>query len=498
MMTNRHSLWCGLAVASLASVVALARGPLAGPLERLRQLAPTDAGILERDAADQRDARAAVRLLRLGQPESVWPLLQERSDNTRRSYLIEFLGPLGADAATLIERLRSEPDVSARRALILSLGGFGPAQLTSAVRDRLIPQLLEWYRLDVDPGSHSAIDWLLRYGRRGELPRRLDWQQAGALARIDREFAGSRPRKSGWSVLTDGETTMVNIEGPVAFEMGAPLDEPGRIPGPDSPDEPRRHVRIPRSFAIASKEVTVGQFRRFLDANPEVKRGFAYPGNQDRMASVLLTFSPDDRGPQIAVTWYEAAMYCNWLSRQEGIPESEWVYPPAFADIKSGMVLPRDYLHRSGFRLPTEAEWEYAARAGSTTSRFFGRSDDLLSEYAWYARHPPREKNDPVDPADPQHVWPVGQLKPNDFGLFDVYGNVWEWTLDRMQEMFAASADDVEDTDLVIADRAARSRRGGGFPYGAAWQRSADRDTKNASPEVRRDNVGFRVARTIR
>jgi formylglycine-generating enzyme required for sulfatase activity len=161
------------------------------------------------------------------------------------------------------------------------------------------------------------------------------------------------------------------------------------------------------------------------------------------------------------------------------------------------MVLPRNYLHRSGFRLPTEAEWEFAARAGSTTSRFFGRSDDLLPEYAWYAKHPPREKNDPIDPADPQRVWPVGQLKPNDFGLFDVYGNVWEWTLDRMQETFAASADDVEDTDVVISDMAARSRRGGGFPYGAAWQRSADRDTKNALPQVRRDNVGFCVARTI-
>ena len=487
----------GFAITSVATVVALAQEP-PRLIEILRESAPAEAALLERDTLDQQEARAAVRLLGRGQTAAVWPMLRQAPDNSRRSYLIEFLGPLGTDPAPVIERLRIEPDVTARRALILSLGGFGPSQLVSGLRATLVPELLELYRGEADPGIHAAIDWLLRDGRRGDRPRRLDWQQGDALRRIDQELAGRPVPPRGWAVLKDGQTTMVTIQGPVAFDMGAPPDEPGRVPAPDSPDEPYRHVRIPRSFAIASKEITIRQFRQFLDANPEVKRGFAYPREPDRMATVLARFSPEDGGPQIAVTWYEAAMYCNWLSRQEGIPESEWVYPERFADIKSGMLLPRDYLHRTGFRLPTEAEWEFAARAGSTTSRFFGRSDDLLSEYAWFAKHPPRGKNAPLDPTDPQRVWPVGQLKPNDLGLFDVYGNVWEWTLDRMQEMFTASADDVEDADVTISDTVARSRRGGAFPYPAAFQRSADRDTKNAFPNLRRDNVGFRVARTIR
>jgi formylglycine-generating enzyme required for sulfatase activity len=193
-------------------------------------------------------------------------------------------------------------------------------------------------------------------------------------------------------------------------------------------------------------------------------------------------------------------MYCNWLSKQDGIPESEWVYPTSFAQIKDGMQMPTDYLHRIGYRLPTEAEWEYAARAGSVTSRFYGTSDEMLKEYTWYSKRPPKLKTDPDDPADPHRTWPVGQLKPNDFGLFDIYGNVWEWCQDRMREDVPVGAviEDREDEVLTISDKEARSRRGGSFSYGAADQRSADRDTRNAFPMLRRDNVGFRVARTYR
>ena len=293
--------------------------------------------------------------------------------------------------------------------------------------------------------------------------------------------------------------TLVVIPGPIGFRMGSPESEAGRHPAPDSPDETQHVARIPRSYAVATHEITVAQFRRFLEAHPEVKRRHQYADDPARMEQVMLQFSPDSAGPQIAVTWYEAAMFCNWLSARDGLPQSEWVYPVRMEDIAHGMRMPADYLHRTGYRLPTEAEWEYAVRAGTTTSRFFGESDSSLAEYAWYSRNPPSRKGDPIDPKDPQRTSPVGRRKPNPWGLFDVYGNVWEWTQSRVVTYAAAAThDDVEDEVLLVSDSAARVRRGGGFPYGAAMMRSAARGTVTAFPYLRRDNVGFRVARTVR
>jgi formylglycine-generating enzyme required for sulfatase activity len=261
-------------------------------------------------------------------------------------------------------------------------------------------------------------------------------------------------------------------------------------------------VRIPRSFAIASKEITVAQFQRFLAANPKLE--LRYPDavkDPHRGSPVMRSHSPEDDCPQIAVTWYEAAQYCNWLSRHEGIPQSEWVYPVDLNEIKSGMTLPANYLHRTGYRLLTEAEWEYAARAGATTSRFYGDAEELLDQYAVYAKNPPKKKGDPNDPNDPQRTARVGSLKPNDFGIFDIYGNVWEWIHDRRVE-YPASVQlrlDVEDKVLVVDDRQWRMRRGGSFTYDASVMRSAHRGRPDGYlPNERRDSVGFRIGRTYR
>ena len=397
-------------------------------------------------------------------------------------------------ATAIIRRLRLEKHVSVRRALIVSLGQFTGEQLPESQRRPLTKKLLEWYRDDPDPGIHSAIDWLLRSGRRGEQARKLDWQGAVTLAEIDHELAAKSPGRRRWYSDREGHT-MVIIRGPVEFMMGSPESEPGR-----TPDETQRRVRIPRSFAIASKEATIRQFRRFLEANPEIKQRHTYSEDPARMARVLQTFSPDEDGPQIAVTWYEAAQYCNWLSKLDGIPESEWVYPSESDQIRSGMKLPENYLHRTGYRLPSEAEWEYAARAGSTTARFYGAAEELLTEYAWYSKNPPKQKTDPIDPNDPHRTWPVGQLKPNDYGFFDIYGNVWEWGQDRRQEHPASNSvlEDREDKVLIVEDSQARTRRGGSFAYGAEVMRSAHRGATTYFPMQRRDNVGFRVARTLR
>lgn len=291
--------------------------------------------------------------------------------------------------------------------------------------------------------------------------------------------------------------TMVVFTGPVSVQMGSPAHEVGRQPASDSAAEPLHTVRIPRSFAIATTEVTVAQFRRFITANPDVKAGYQFPDAPGRMAEVHTRFSPEDDGPAIAMTWYEAAMYCNWLSAREGLPQSEWAYPAGI--VTDGFTMPRDYLRRTGYRLPTEPEWEFAARAGTTTSRFFGESVDQLGDYAWFSRNPPRARGQAADPNDPQRTSRVAMLKPNAFGLFDMYGNVWEWTQDRVQRFQTGDVQvDEEDTILQVLDRDARTRRGGAFSYEAAMARSASRGPVTSLPTNRRDNLGFRIARTVR
>ena len=186
------------------------------------------------------------------------------------------------------------------------------------------------------------------------------------------------------------------------------------------------------------------------------------------------------------MSWYDAARYCNWLSERAGIPKSQWVYPDVID--AQGIELPQDYLHRTGFRLPTEAEWEYAARAGTTTSWHFGDDVNELSKYGWFDGNTKRER-----------AYPVGQLLPNQWGLFDMLGNVWEWTLDRRQPYprDGGVTEDSEDQILKVSNDAARTRRGGSFAYEWFTTRSAHRGDVTYFPNQTRDNVGFRVARTM-
>ena len=252
--------------------------------------------------------------------------------------------------------------------------------------------------------------------------------------------------------------------------MGSPPTEESR-----RNNEQQHKKRIGRSFAIAATPVTREQFLRFLPkfTHAEMRR------------------YPDPTCPIGGVVWYEAAAYCNWLSKQEGMPESEWCYEPlqdpnTDPEYKDGMKLARNYLQRKGYRLPTEAEMEYATRAGAVTSRYFGETEDLLPKYAWYLKN------------SQERTWPVGGLKPNDLGLFDMQGNVYTWC----QESYKANpsvedggvVEDREDELVIVAARL-RVLRGGAFDYQASNVRSAVRFTY--VPTNRDDNVGFRVARTM-
>jgi formylglycine-generating enzyme required for sulfatase activity len=149
-------------------------------------------------------------------------------------------------------------------------------------------------------------------------------------------------------------------------------------------------------------------------------------------------------------------------------------------------------LAKRGYRLPTEAEWEYACRAGAVTRRYYGEADELLGEYAWYAK----TTNDESTRA-------AGLLKPNDMGLFDLYGNALEWVQDPAflyrrpgRNRTREDKEYIKDVEGItgITDDNSRVLRGGSFDVPAPNARSALRFTHRPSPDYY--SVGFRVART--
>jgi eukaryotic-like serine/threonine-protein kinase len=211
--------------------------------------------------------------------------------------------------------------------------------------------------------------------------------------------------------------------------------------------------------------VTVEQYRQF-------DKEYELPAVYTRTAEL----------PVVAVDWYRPVKYCNWLSNEEGIPEDQWCY-----EIKGQVTkLKENYLSLTGYRLPTEAEMEYATRAGALTSRYYGETDELLPKYAGYLKN------------SQEQTWPVGSLKPNDLGLFDVQGNVYTWCQESYKDYpkgnEAEARDDQED-GIVVTSTVVRVLRGGSFLLRASDLRSAFR--YGNVPSFRNYIVGFRPARTL-
>ena len=428
----------------------------------------------QRETEAKRMARAAIALLRLGQGEQAWTLLRHSPDPSVRSFIVNWLKPLGAEPNTLRDRLDClahqpvsipnggknrmdailfDPVTSEHRALILALGEYDAEFLTPTDRAPLVEQLLETYRNDHDAGIHGASEWTLRR-----------WKQEEALKKVDAELRKTTDwGDRRWFVNSQGQTFAV-IEGPVEFSMGSPPSESDR-----SNDETLHRQRIKRSFAIVTKEVTLGQYREYLEQNPKV-------------APSETKYSSEPTGPKSLLTWYEAAAYCNWLSEREHLKPC---YEPNLAgEYAVGMRMVPDFLDRSGYRLPTEAEWEYACRSGTITSHPHGGSLELLGKYAWYSQN------------SAQRAGPCGRLKPNDLGLFDMMGNVFEWCQDEYRPD-SPEVDNGEETagDLIVKDKTPRILRGGAFSYLPSDVRSAYRN--NYQPSYRIVIDGFRQCRTL-
>jgi len=344
------------------------------------------------------------------------------------------------------------------------------------VRVALLPKVIAFYKDDPDPGVHAASEWMLRMWQQDDWLREVNetWRQAGrerfdtVVTPLVHGGTGALPQ---WYVSEAGQA-MVVIPGPVEFLMGASLDD--ELSNFNDPVHPKR---IGRTYAIASKQVTIEQYRDF-DPTYEV------PARFKRLPNL----------PAVRINWYMAAAYCNYLSRLSGIPAEQWCYEPVSDDASILMRAKKNLLSLAGYRLPTEAEFEFATRAGAVTGRHYGTSNDLLHKYAWFA-------------ANSEGVsWPVATLKPNDLGLFDMMGNVLEWSQDvyhfdsGLRGKITMRREDVEDEPETTTEEALnavfRSQRGGSFLHSRWDYKSAARTTYSRMVDVT-DYFGFRVARTL-
>jgi formylglycine-generating enzyme required for sulfatase activity len=218
------------------------------------------------------------------------------------------------------------------------------------------------------------------------------------------------------------------------FDMGSPSDEEGRY----DDEGPVHRVMISNPFYLGAYEVTQKQWREIMENNPSAFK--------------------DNKLPVECVSWYDVQEFINKLNEKEMTTK---------------------------YRLPSEAEWEYAARAGTTTRYFFGDSESKLGVYAWYYENS----------GDTTH--PVGEKKPNPWGLYDIHGNVYEWVQDKWHNNYdGAPADgspwengneDKDDTNRVI--------RGSGYCQYTAYCRSAYRN--NEKPVLQFNNIGFRLLQEV-
>ncbi|HNN95092.1 MAG TPA: formylglycine-generating enzyme family protein [Pseudomonadota bacterium] len=256
---------------------------------------------------------------------------------------------------------------------------------------------------------------------------------------------------------------MVELPGG-AFWMGSPESEAGR-----DETEARHRVQV-SGFAMGKYPVTQGQYTEVMDQNPS---HFQEPAEDGESRAGR---------PVEQVSWFDAVRFCNRLSEREGCTLCYRIQEPAEGTGAEPLV--EWDQAADGYRLPTEAEWEYACRAGTETAYSFGDDAAQLGDYAWFAENS----------AGRTHA--VGEKKPNGWGLHDLHGNVWEWCWDWYQSYKVTSDKDTLVTlthPIGPPSGSWRVLRGGSFGREPGSLRAANRGSY--VPEVRDGDLGFRCVR---
>lgn len=325
----------------------------------------------------------------------------------------------------------------------VNTGGTGGFQITPNQEIELRVEAREWYpverKLTLLPGETRTVSLSLEPDQ-GPVP--------GKPATVD--LPGDAEMKLAW--IEEG-----------SFMMGSPREEPGR----QSDESPQTWVRISEGYWMGVTEVTIEQFRAFTQAS-----GYRTEAEQNSWNGMMIftgntweeaprrswkdRFADNSQNPVIGISWNDAVAFCEWLTNRK---RREGKLPPGYA-----------------YQLPTEAQWEFAARAGTTTRWFFGNDESKLGLYAWYSANAGQETQ------------AVAQKLPNPNGLYDIHGNVWEWTRSWKGDYPGLTTTDYAGPSFGKN----RVIRGGSWFDGTRWVRVAFRH--RGGPDIRYDNLGFRIS----
>ena len=276
---------------------------------------------------------------------------------------------------------------------------------------------------------------------------------------------------SAYSQLVPGTSLQIKLV-PIragSFLMGSSASEKER----DADEGPQKKINI-SSFWMGAFEVTYEEYNTFFTDETYAQNADADAITRPSQPYIDFTLGMGKTGgfPANSMQQYGALMYCRWLYKKTGI----------------------------FFRLPTEAEWEYACRAGSSKKYFYGDGEPELAQYAWYSKNSGGKYHK------------VGELKPNPWGLYDILGNVGEWTLDQYNDhYFDSLASNESDPVIKPSKRYPRTVKGGTFKDEAKELRAANRLRSDPvwnrrDPQIPRSKwwnadapfIGFRIIRPFR
>lgn len=432
-----------------------------------------------RIALGKERAASAITLLRQGQRESILDVLRYEDDPEALTQFVHRCRACGVTPSELMDLLemvdqrrgpldgeRLKIDYHVMYALLLALGEFDWDDLPPT-REALVERLGAIYETDPSSGVHSATGWLLRQWNQREAVDRVDQTPIDYDPTGHREWYVDEVRyKSGGTGGSFAQEKQMHftfiVFQPREFTMGSPTKEPNHVV-----DETQHQVTLTRPIAVCDRELTWARWMAMegtVRRDAYIKQFYKYLGDND---------------PVFGVSWYESVGYCRWLGEQAGVSEEEQCYEDPESLPKDGEDKPTDWpvhLHRVGFRLPTEAEWEFVCRSGTGTAYSFGHDVELLDRYGWFLKN-----SGDWSPT-------TAELRPNPRGLFDMYGSLYEWCHDWYNDGELS-----DETDPVGVETGSnRVYRGGSWHEPAKRCRSSYRNW--FAPASRNNSLGFRLA----